>query len=188
MIVVVVRAVLVVAGRHVLHVLPWVMHVRHVSHRVMLLLLSHQPLEPLAQPVLILHLCRTCDGCKFLHHAVSPIGPLDGVSCIGCSIKAAVSAAQHLQLLVQEVLGALVGPGHVEGVREQVDRTRRLLEDLHDPRENLQRRAESENRSDAVGRRLRRALYGLKRAAQLFQMFLDGLMLLQVLAQLADST
>ena len=113
MIVVVVRAVLVVAGRHVLHVLPWVMHVRHVSHRVMLLLLSHQPLEPLAQPVLILHLCRTCDGCKFLHHAVSSIGPLDGVSCIGCSIKAAVSAAQHLQLLVQEVLGELVRLGHL---------------------------------------------------------------------------
>ena len=114
MIVVVVRAVLVVAGGPVLHVLPWVMHVCHVSHRVLLLLLlSHQPLEPLAQPVLILHLGRTCDGCEFLHHAVSPVGPLDGVSCIGCSIKAAVSAAQHLQLLVQEVLGELVRLGHL---------------------------------------------------------------------------
>ena len=112
MIVVVVRAVLMVAGGHVLHVFPGVMHVRHVSHRV-LLLLSHQPLEPLAQPVLILHLSRTCDRCKFLHHAVSPVGPLDGVSCIVCSIKAAISAAQHLQLLVQEILGELVRLRHL---------------------------------------------------------------------------
>ena len=113
MIVVVVRAVLVVAGGHVLHVFPGVMHVCHVSHRVLLLLLCHQPLEPLAQPVLILHLSRTCDRCKFLHHAVSPVGPLDGVSCIVCSIKAAISAAQHLQLLVQEILGELVRLGHL---------------------------------------------------------------------------
>ena len=95
--IVVVRAVLMVAGGHV-HIVPGVLHVAHVSHRVLLLLLllSHQPLEPLAQPVLILNLGCTCDRCKLLHHAVSPVGPLDSVGRIVCAIKASVSAAQHL--------------------------------------------------------------------------------------------
>ena len=84
----------------------------HVSH-CMLAVLAVLTLEPLAQSVLVLHLGRAGDGRELLHHAVPSVGSLDGVGRVRGGVEATVAGAQHLHLFVQQVLGELVGLGHL---------------------------------------------------------------------------
>merc|ERR1719464_2687850 len=74
---------------------------KHSTRPMLLLLLA---LIPSGQSVLSISLHCGGDGCKLLHHAVAPVSPLDRVCRVIGLADSTISTAQHLHLLVQQVL------------------------------------------------------------------------------------
>ena len=84
-----------------------------LCHHTWMPLLLLSPLVSSGQAVLCVLLHSRGDGCKFFHHAVAPVSPLDCVCSIIGLVDPTITAAQHLHLLVQQVLAELVRFRHL---------------------------------------------------------------------------
>ena len=83
-------------------------------------------LIPSGQSVLGIFLHCGGDGCKLLHHAVAPVSPLDRVCRVIGLADSTISTAQHLHLLVQQVLAEFIWLGHLSPTQTLSARLGRL--------------------------------------------------------------